>query len=52
MRGYLGSPYFGPAKVVKGTVGWGGRGVDFVAFDCTSQDTAAYGHVVDRVLRG
>jgi len=27
----------------------GGRGADFVAFDCTSQDTTAHGYMVDGV---
>jgi hypothetical protein len=34
-------------------VGWGGgeggEEADFLAFDCTSQDTVAHGHVVDGV---
>jgi hypothetical protein len=36
--------HFGPAKVVKERVGEG-RAADFVAFDCTSQEKAAHGHV-------
>ena len=36
--------HFGPAKVVKEKVGEG-RAADFVAFDCTSQEKAAHGHV-------
>ena len=40
--------HFGPAKVVKERVG-GGRGAEFVAFDCTSQEKAAHGHVVHAV---
>jgi hypothetical protein len=38
-------PIFGPAKVVKERVG----GAEFVAFDCTSQEKAAHGHVVHAV---
>jgi hypothetical protein len=41
----LGLRYFGPAKVVKERVGRG-RAADFVAFDCTSKEKAAHGHVV------
>jgi hypothetical protein len=37
--------YFGPIKVVKERVG-SRRAADFVAFDCTSQEKAAHGHVV------
>ena len=36
----------------EGTDLHGGRAADFVAFDCTGQDTAAYGHVGIRDTRG
>jgi hypothetical protein len=41
----LGSRYFGPAKVMKERVGERGGLANFVAFDCTSQEPAARGHV-------
>ena len=36
--------YFGPAKVVKERM-VGRRAAEFVAFDCTSQEKAAHGHM-------
>jgi hypothetical protein len=44
----------GLQKVVKVRAGWGrrGRAANFVAFNCTSQEKAAHGHVVYAVQEG
>ena len=47
MEAILGSRYFGPAKVEREVDEREGN--SFVAFACTSQETAAHGHAVHGV---